>query len=165
MPRGLDRIPKPTDNSLVDDATLEHIWAALRKEFHVSDDLDMQFLTWIEPSGLREVRGIVRIDPEHAWFMVVSPSPNPNGDPVRTFGSTPLKGYYEAIKDYGHYNGRSHPAKTIFGHLVRQHLLSIGALTGLTDVDEATYEKNLKAQRWIAEETQRDRYEEGVTAY
>ena len=119
----INRIPKPNDNYLVDDRTLEIAWSELRKEFSVSRDLELDFLTWIVPGGMIEKRGVWVPSPEQAAFMVVSPNPVEGKDDVKTFALTPLKYYYLAVKEFGHYvSGRSHPAKTIFGHLARQHL-------------------------------------------
>ena len=156
----------PTDDFLMKDSELERIWDDLRQELKIARDVDLQFLTWIKPSGMEEINGVYRAVGKKACFEVVSPNPNDESKPpIRTFGSTPLKSYRAALKDSGHYVGRSHPAKTIFAHLVRAHLKAIGAISGLDPVDEATYYRNLDTARWLVEQAQGKRFEAGVTMY
>lgn len=160
----VSEIPVPNDDFLLKDAVVERIWNELHKELKLPESADIQFLTWIIPSRMREIRGIYRAEGKQAAFMVVSP--NPNGDdktPIRTYGTTPLKDFQQALKDAGHYAGRPHPAKVIFAHLVRSHAKAIGAITGLTDVDEEQYFKNLETARWLVEAAQGKRYVPGVT--
>jgi hypothetical protein len=166
MPTRVTEIPVPNDDFLVKDAVLERIWGELHREMRLPEKADMQFITWIIPSRVREVNGVYRAEGKKAAFMVVSP--NPNGDdkpPLRTYGTTPLKDYQLALKDVGHYVGGPHPAKTIFAHLVLAHAKAIGAVTGLTDMDEETYFKNLDTARWLVEQAQGKRYEAGITMY
>lgn len=165
MPQPISEIPVPNDDFLVKDAVLERIWGDLHRELRLPESADMQFVTWIIPSRMRLVNGVYRAQGKQAAFMVVSP--NPNGEdkaPIRTYGTTPLKDYKAALEEYGHYvSGKSHPAKTIFAHLVRAHAKAIGALTGLTEMDEKAYFKNLETARWLVEQAQGDRYVPGVT--
>lgn len=167
MPSGKMReIPEPNDNFLLDDTTLGMIWDKLFREFKVSRDQEVHFLSWIgEPSTrLISRKGIFVKEAEVAWFLVVSPSPNKADDPlVRTYGSTPLADYYDALKEWGHFANRPHPAESIFRHLLRQHLRSIGALTGLTEIDESAYEETLRQSHWVLEQAQGSRYEKGIT--
>ena len=166
MPRVLREIPVPNDDFLVKDAVLEGIWRDLRRELRFAADVDFQFVTWIVPSRMTEVNGVYRAEGKQAAFQVVSP--NPNGDdksPIRTFGMTPLKDYKQALKEAEHYAGRPHPAKTIFAHLLRAHAKAIGALTGLTDVDEEAYYRKLDTARWLVEQAQGKRYEQGITMF
>jgi hypothetical protein len=165
MPTRVTEIPVPNDDILVKDAVLERIWEELHRELKMSREFDMQFLTWIIPSRMREVNGVYRAEGKQAGFMVVSPNPNGKSDPVRTYGTTPLKDYKVALKEAEHYVGKPHPAKTIFAHLVRAHAKAIGAITGLTDVDEETYFRNLDAARWLVEQAQGKRFEAGITMY
>ena len=165
MPRAVNEIPVPNDDFLVKDAVLERLWGELHRELRLPEQADMQFLTWIIPSRMREVNGVYRMEGKQAAFMVVSPNPNGKEAPIRTYGMTPLKDYQAALKEYGHYVGGPHPAKTIFAHLVRAHAKAIGAITGLTDVDEATYFKNLDTARWLVEQAQGSRYVQGETMF
>lgn len=155
----------PTNRDfLVDDAVLERIWHELHAELKLPESADMQFLTWIIPSHMEERKGIYRRVPTLAAFMVVSANPNGSDKPtVRTQGTSPLDQYYEALKEHGHYVGRPHPAKTIFAHLLRSHAKAIGVITGLTELDEETYFKNLETARWLVEQAQGKRYVPGVT--
>lgn len=166
MPHAINEIPVPNDDFLVKDAVLERIWHELYRELRLPETADMQFITWIVPSRVREVNGVYRAEGKQAAFMVVSPNPNgQDKDPIRSYGLTPLKDYQAALKEYGHYVGGPHPAKTIFAHLVRSHAKAIGAITGLTDVDEDTYFKNLDKARWLVEQAQGKRYVEGETMF
>lgn len=166
MPRRVNEIPVPNDDFLVKDAVLERIWGELHKELRLPESADMQLLTWIIPSRVREVNGIYRAEGKQAAFMVVSPNPNGQEAPVRTYGTTPLKDYKVALEEYGHYvSGKSHPAKTIFAHLLRAHAKAIGALTGLTAMDEEAYFKNLDTARWLVEQAQGSRYVPGVSMF
>lgn len=166
MPRPINEIPVPNDDFLLKDAVLERIWDDLHRELRLPKEAEMSLLTWIVPSRMTEVRGVYRAEGKQAAFMVVSPNPNGKDAPIRTFGMTPLKQYEAALKEYGHYvSGKAHPAKTIFAHLIRAHSKAIGAITGLTEVDEATYFKNLDAARWLVEQAQGSRYESGVTMF
>lgn len=162
MPRAIvNQIPQPNDNFLVDDALLERIWDEVTTELRVEDDIDV--LTWIVPERVAEQGGIIRRQPEQAAFMVMSPDPNGKDKLIRTFGMTPLRDYKQALSEHGHYASRPHPAKTILAHLLIGHAKAIGALTGLTSVDEAVYMKSLNAARWVAEKAQGNRYIAGET--
>lgn len=166
MPVPIDEIPQPNDDFLVSDAVLERIWEDLHRGLRLPKDADMQLLTWVVPSRMREINGVYRAQGKKAAFMVVSPNPNGDKTPVRTYGTTPLDDYRAAVKEVGHYvSGKSHPAKTIFAHLIRAHAQAIGALTGLTPMDEETYFKNLDTARWLVEQAQGNRYEQGVSMY
>lgn len=166
MPTRINEIPVPNDDFLVKDAVLERLWEELHREMQLPKQADMQFLTWIIPSRVREINGVYRAEGKQAAFMVVSPNPNDKEKaPVRTFGTTPLREYEAALKEYGHFVGGPHPAKTIFAHLVRSHAKAVGAITGLTDMDMETYMKQYKLAREMVREAQGSRYEAGVTDY
>lgn len=163
----VDEIPQPNDDFLVEDAMLERIWEELHVELGISKKYDAQFLTWIVPARERLVKGIYRHDGMKAAFQVTSPDPNGKDDKdLRTFGMTPYDEYKQALTEYGHYVSKGdHPAKTIFRHLLRAHAKSMGAIKGITEMDEKTYQKNLDAARWIAEMAQGDKFEPGKTMY
>lgn len=164
MPNPIQEVLVPKDDPLLSDAVVERMWEELHAEYKISHDHDIQFLTWVEPSRVVEMNGVYRARGKLAAFAVVSPDPNGKDRPLMTQGSTPLKEYRQADKDAGHFvSGKSHPARTIFGHLIRAHAKAIGALTGLTPLDEEQYEKNLKIARVLVEQAQGDRYVEGET--
>lgn len=166
MPQAITEIPVPNDDALLKDAVVERIWDELRHDLRLPADLEMDFLTWIIPSRMEEVRGVYRAVGKKGAFMVISPNPNDESKaPIRTYGTTPLKDFQQAVKDTGHYVGRAHPAKVIFAHLVRAHVKALGIITGLNPVDEETYFKNLETARWLVQQAQGKRYVEGETMY
>lgn len=109
-------------DTLLPDSRVEALRDVLGREFRLPDEVD--FATYVQPEREASVRGVIRMIPAQAVFIVTSPNPHERhkGETIRTHAATALEHWREKEDRSWRVVRAGDPAAIIFKMLCAQHM-------------------------------------------